>query len=188
MGMKSQCVVYCVIFLALVSAKESPKEKINKRNLKRAIEDFTQNVYIQLATNLRNENFVFSPLSLHGALSMVYLGSKVDSNTYEELRKSLGILSSPTSLKESFKSFIKFLIKQNTVKYGNHIWVRDGYKIKQEYKNTNISSLDFNKITAAEEVNQWVSETTNGKINKIVNEFPDNALMFLANTIYFKDS
>ena len=171
--MKSQCVVYYVIFLALVSAQENPREKINKKNLKRAIEDFTQNVYIQLATNLRNENFVFSPLSLHSALSMVYLGSKVDSNTYEELRKSLGILSSPTSLKESFKSFIKFLIKQNTVKYGNHIWVRDGYKIKQEYKNTvenymnaNISSLDFNKITAAEEVNQWVSETTNGKINK----------------------
>jgi len=193
--MKSQCVVYCVIFLALVSAQESPKEKINKKNLKRAIEDFTQNVYIQLATNLRNENFVFSPLSLHSALSMVYLGSKVDSNTYQELRKSLGILSSPTSLKESFKSFIKFLLKQNTVKYGNHIWVRDGYKIKQDYKDTvenymnaEISSLDFNKITAPEEVNQWVSETTNGKINKIVNEFPDNALMFLANTIYFKDS
>merc|ERR1711868_239535 len=54
--------------------------------------------------------------------------------------------------------------------------------------NAEISSLDFNKITAPEEVNQWVSETTNGKINKIVNEFPDNALMFLANTIYFKDS
>ena len=50
--MKSQSVVYYVIFLALVSAQENPREKINKKNLKRAIEDFTQNVYIQLATNL----------------------------------------------------------------------------------------------------------------------------------------
>ena len=107
--MKSQCVVYYVIFLALVSAQENPREKINKKNLKRAIEDFTQNVYIQLATNLRNENFVFSPLSLHSALSMVYLGSKTDSKTFIELRNSLGILTAPNVLKESYKKYIKFL-------------------------------------------------------------------------------
>ena len=104
---------------------------------------------------------------------MVYLGSKQDSNTFKELRRSLGILTSPNALRDSFKTYIKFLLNEDTVKYGNHIWVKEGYEIKDEYKNTvenymnaNITSLNFNKNTAADEVNQWVSETTNGKINK----------------------
>jgi len=199
--MKLYGIIFCLSFLALVLAQpqtgkeRSDKEQINKDNLKRAIEDFTQNVYIHLATTLKNENFVFSPLSLHSALSMVYLGSKQDSNTFKELRRSLGILTSPNALRDSFKTYIKFLLKEDTVKYGNHIWVKEGYEIKDDYKktvenymNANITSLNFNKNTAADEVNQWVSETTNGKINKIVNGFSDNALMFLANTLYFKDS
>ena len=141
--------------------------------MKRAIEDFTQNVYIHLATIHRNENILFSPFSLHAAFSMVFLGTKQDSNTFRELRRSLGILTSPNALRDSFKTYIKFLLKEDTVKYGNHIWVKEGYEIKDEYKNTvenymnaNITSLNFNKNTAADEVNQWVSETTNGKINK----------------------
>jgi len=185
-------------FLALVLAKPKANndgEQITKNGLKRAIEDFTQKFYVHLATTLRNENFVFSPLSLHSALSMVYLGSKTDSKTFIELRNSLGILTAPNVLKESYKKYIKFLLTQDTVKFGNHIWLKEGYEIEDDYKktvenymNANITSLNFNKNTAAEEVNQWVSDTTNGKINKIVNGFSDNALMFLANTLYFKDS
>jgi len=163
-------------FLALVLAKPKANndgEQITKNGLKRAIEDFTQKFYVHLATTLRNENFVFSPLSLHSALSMVYLGSKTDSKTFIELRNSLGILTAPNVLKESYKKYIKFLLTQDTVKFGNHIWLKEGYEIEDDYKktvenymNANITSLNFNKNTAAEEVNQWVSDTTNGKINK----------------------
>merc|ERR1711868_309073 len=119
-------------FLALVLAKPKANndgEQITKNGLKRAIEDFTQKFYVHLATTLRNENFVFSPLSLHSALSMVYLGSKTDSKTFIELRNSLGILTAPNVLKESYKKYIKFLLTQDTVKFGNHIWLKEGYEI-----------------------------------------------------------
>ena len=64
-----------------------------------AIQDFTQEVYLQLASSQQNENFVFSPLSLHSALAMVYLGARPDSTTYKELQSGLGALNNPDQLK-----------------------------------------------------------------------------------------
>ena len=63
------------------------------------MQDFTQEVYLQLVSSQQNENFVFSPLSLHSALSMVYLGAEQDSKTYDELQSALGGLTNPNLLK-----------------------------------------------------------------------------------------
>lgn len=179
-----------------------------------AIQDFTQEVYLQLASSQQNENFVFSPLSLHSALAMVYLGARPDSTTYKELQSGLGALNNPDQLKvaqvnlmiiifkkillmqDSYKDYIKFLIEQkSSVKYGNHIWLKENYTIKEEYKNTvenymnaKISNIDFQSLDAASEVNEWVSGITNGKIDQLVDSFSENTLMFLANALYFKDS
>ena len=49
--------------------------------LQSAIADFSQSLYVQLAETSGDENFVFSPLSLHSALSLLYLGTKDNSST-----------------------------------------------------------------------------------------------------------
>ena len=99
-------------------------------------------------------------------------------------------------VQESYKDYIKFLLDQkSSVKYGNHIWLKENYTIKEEYKNTvenymnaKISNIDFQSLDAASEVNEWVSGITNGKIDQLVDGFSENTLMFLANALYFKDS
>ena len=54
-------------------------EIYNKQALEAAIGDFSQSIYIHLAKTSSKENFVFSPLSLHSALSLLYLGTTDDS-------------------------------------------------------------------------------------------------------------
>ena len=54
--------------------------------LQSAIADFSQSLYVQLAETSGDENFVFSPLSLHSALSLLYLGTKDNSSTQQQLK------------------------------------------------------------------------------------------------------
>ena len=99
-------------------------------------------------------------------------------------------------VQESYKDYIKFLLDQkSSVKYGNHIWLKENYTINEEYKSTvenymnaKIANIDFQSLDAANEVNEWVSGVTNGKIDQLVDGFSENTLMFLANALYFKDS
>merc|ERR1711884_494510 len=171
------------IVLIFLGSGYADRKDVHKRGLLNAMQDFTQEVYLQLASSQQNENFVFSPLSLHSALSMVYLGAEQDSKTYDELQSALGGLTNPNLLKESYKDYIKFLLDQkSSVKYGNHIW------LKENYMNAKIANIDFQSLDAANEVNEWVSGVTNGKIDQLVDGFSENTLMFLANALYFKDS
>jgi len=184
------------IVLIFLGSGYADRKDVHKRGLLNAMQDFTQEVYLQLASSQQNENFVFSPLSLHSALSMVYLGAEQDSKTYDELQSALGGLTNPNLLKESYKDYIKFLLDQkSSVKYGNHIWLKENYTINEEYKSTvenymnaKIANIDFQSLDAANEVNEWVSGVTNGKIDQLVDGFSENTLMFLANALYFKDS
>ena len=61
------------------------------------------------------------------------------------------------------------------MKYGNHIWIRDGYKAKKPFQqdvfnnlNADIDNLQFKTPEAADTVNSWVANLTNGKIDKVL--------------------
>ena len=65
------------------------------------------------------------------------------------------------------------LKQQDSVQYGNHIWIKDGYLAKKEYQvdvvnylNAELSNLEFSSPDAAQIVNSWVANKTNGKIDK----------------------
>merc|ERR1719153_653483 len=73
------------------------------QSLESAMGDFTQSIYVHLATSSAQENFVFSPLSLHSALTLLFLGTKNNSTTQEELGVALGIVNSRDILKSSYK-------------------------------------------------------------------------------------
>ena len=68
--------------------------------------------------------------------------------------------------------YSNFLKKQNPVNYGNHIWLKEGYKAKTQfeedvkYLNADIETLQFSSPGAADTVNGWVANITNGKIDK----------------------
>ena len=76
----------------------------------------------------------------------------------------------------------------------NSLWVREGAEIKEDFLTANkdsfkasVTPLDFNKANAPDQINQWVSEATNKKIDKIINSpLPSDTIMYLINAIYFK--
>ena len=76
-------------------------------------------------------------------------------------------------LQTEYKNYLNFLKKQDPVNFGNHIWLKEGYKAKKDYQkdvfnnlNADIENLQFSSPGAADTVNGWVANITNGKIDK----------------------
>lgn len=141
-------------------------------------------------------NVFISPLSVAMALCMTYNGA--NGTTEEAMRTTLefGNLTIQ-EINESYQSLIELLINLDPkviFQIANSIWYRQGYTFEQEfidlnktYFNAEVRDLDFNNPNAADTMNAWVDENTNGKITEIVSK-PINPLtvMFLINAIYFK--
>ena len=123
----------------------------------------------------QNDNFVFSPLSLHTAMSMVYLGAKDGSQTKGQLARSLGGLVNSRFINKAYNHIMDF-VKNNseTILFGNNIWVKKGYGLKPGFTdnlaenfNAGVDNLDFGLMNATDFVNDWVAENSNGKITEV---------------------
>ena len=137
---------------------------------------------------------MFSPLSLHSALSLLYLGTKDDSQTQRQLGSAMGIVNSHHLLKMAYQRVIKTYQGQKSFLYGNHIWVRNQFTLKPDYKELVLmqleleaSNIDFTSVDAVNQVNQWISNKTNKKIENLVESFSKDTKMFLANALYFNE-
>jgi serpin B len=75
----------------------------------------------------------------------------------------------------------------------NSLWARQGIQFKsdfikrtRDYFGAQVTALNFDDPAAPATINQWVSEKTNGKIDRIVDQIDANSVLFLINAIYFK--
>ena len=144
----------------------------------------------------KNKNIFISPTSILFALSMTYNGANGD--TKDAMAKALELkdLSQDEVNKES-NALIRTLINldpQVRLDIANSLWGRKGIdfapdfiKNNENYFKATVNSLDFNSTEASKTINNWVSENTQKKIEKIV---PDTisaeTILFLINAIYFK--
>ena len=138
-----------------------------------------------------NANYMFSPLSVKMALSLAANGA--DGETKEEILKTLKIDDL-----DAFNLKSKDLIKRYTasenlkLNVANSIWINkdktnqnfsnDFKTLAQEYFDAEVKTVDNDN--AVNEVNSWVSEKTNDKIPKIIEE--NNFWAMLVNAVYFK--
>merc|ERR1711892_1408110 len=186
------CVLVCVVSLAESSAAQV--QDTYQDSLSTALAQFTQSIYVHLATTSQQENFVFSPLSLHSALSLLYLATKENSSTQEQLGNAMGIINSEDLIKTAYQKQVQQYQTQKSFLYRNHIWIGQEFVVDQEYQNvvenyfgSDISNIDFELESAVEEVNKWIEKTTNGKVSNLVKQFSPDTQMFLANALYFKE-
>lgn len=141
-------------------------------------------------------NLFISPLSVAMALGMTYNGA--DGETREAMAQTLELedMTIP-EVNEAYRDLIALLLDLDPrVEFGlaNSIWHRSDMSFAQpfldvnrEYFNAEVTGLDFNDPSAADVINSWVSDATNGKIEEIVVKPINGALvMFLINAIYFK--
>lgn len=140
------------------------------------------------------ENIFLSPASISIALLLAANGA--EGITEEEILKTLHLADySIEEINETFQQIQQSLLNtQNAdIKIANSIWVRDDLELKDSYKeaienyyHAKATALDFTKQQAANEINKWVSQATNGLIEEMIEDIPSNIVAYLLNAIYFK--
>ena len=154
----------------------------------------------QLAKALKAEDpdgsLFISPLSISTALSMTYHGART--TTKEAMAKALSYEGiQDEAISGTYQALIPYLEQVDPkveLAIANSIWVREGKEINQEfldinktYYNSEVTTLDFSKDSAADTINKWIETATNGKIDRML-EPPIRAdvVLYLINAIYFK--
>jgi serine protease inhibitor len=152
----------------------------------------------QLVTEQSGASIFVSPYSAATALQMV--GNGAAGQTKIEMQQVLetsGI--STAALNEASKAAAALLDSKDTnliLTTANALWYRQGVTVKpgfieanQKFFSSTVKALDFANVPAAEnEINQWASDQTHGRITGIANGMIDPLYtdLVLANAIYFK--
>jgi serine protease inhibitor len=141
------------------------------------------------------KNRMISPLSVSLALAMLYNGA--EGNTKRQMEEILHKSNlSAEDINQSYKLMVEGLSSHDPkveLSISNAIFYRNTFAVKPDFISTNqnfyqaeVSGLDFTNTTQTlETVNGWVNTKTKGKIDKIIEEVSDNAVMYLLNAIYF---
>jgi serpin B len=156
---------------------------------------FSFNIFRRVAANDADKNVFISPLSISMALGMTLNGAKGE--TAAGIKETLDMREMELqAINKSYQSLIKLLVELDPkveMRIGNSLWGRKGFAINPAFKDTlktyfnaRVDSLDFSDPAAADVINDWVNDQTNGRIEKIIDEIPDDLLLYLVNTVYFK--
>ncbi|MBQ7168610.1 MAG: serpin family protein [Synergistaceae bacterium] len=134
-------------------------------------------------------SFFFSPYSIISAFGMAYAGAEGD--TAREIESALGITQDVhTSLGEMTRS----LDGSGYISSANRIWLKNGLTLRTSYTdllrlgyNSTVKELDIKGRTEAsrQEINDWVSGKTNGKINNLIQNLDPETRMVITNAVYF---
>src|SRR5215207_286141 len=142
-----------------------------------------------------DSNIFMSPLSASMALGMTMNGAA--GQTFEEMRGALAFGTQPAAeINASYRSLIDMLRGLDATvdfRIANSIWYRNGFPFEQafldesrQYFDAKVSGLDFAAASAVPTINDWVKQSTSGKIDKIVDGPIDaDVVMYLINAIYF---
>jgi serine protease inhibitor len=145
-----------------------------------------------------DDNLCFSPLSLSLALSMTLNGA--EGETYDAIAKTLGYteqkLDAVNAQARALSRLLKPDDKSITVHMANGLWVQQGFPLKPDflrallsYYETRTETVDFLKPeAAANAINAWVKEQTQGLIEKLfqAGDFDAQTRLALVNTLYFE--
>lgn len=178
-------------------SEEVPSRELTRseKQLVSSTDNFSFKIFEKIAEAERDKNLFISPLSISMALGMTLNGA--DGDTYETMRKTLSIAElSQQEINESYQSLIKLLTQIDSkiiMQIANSIWYRNTIPFKQDFIETNrkyfdaaINPMNFSDPATINIINSWVKESTNGKIDKIVEKIDPETIMFLINAIYFK--
>merc|ERR1711953_56554 len=161
--------------------------KFAKKSLDDGMADFTQSMYLHLSQQPDVSNFVFSPLSIHSSLSMLYLGTPHGSNTSDELAIALGIINNRNFVKIAYNDLVKTYGQEENFKYGNNFWVQNGFSVNSSFAKLVKDNMNSDDAESVRRVNKWVANMTGGKIDNLVDSFSADTSLFIANALYFNE-
>ena len=152
--------------------------------------DFAIRLFKQ--TNADGENTLISPLSILYAIAMTANGA--EGETLSQIEQAIGM--SVEDLNIYLYSYMNSPKNDSLYKVSiaNSIWINDTSRfnanqdflqINADYYNADIYKSPFNRGTV-KSINNWVNDKTNSMIPQVVEEIPDEALMYLINALAFE--
>ncbi|PKL22431.1 MAG: serine proteinase inhibitor [Spirochaetae bacterium HGW-Spirochaetae-4] len=193
--MKRSIVPIAILFLALSSVLSASAfhESQNRPPVGMERNEFSMRLFKILAGQ-EPGNMLFSPASVHIALSMTLNGA--GSSTRDEM---LGILSPPDATLETLNAETAAMVASfenlregTALSVANSLWIDQHYPVSPRFVTdmersfqAETASLDFNSPTAAKSINAWVSQATNRKIESIIDRLSADMRMVLVNAIHF---
>ncbi|XP_062900951.1 serpin I2-like [Mobula hypostoma] len=160
--------------------------------------EFTVDLYHAIRSVQRDKNLIYSPMSISLGLGMIALGAR--RTTLQQLRKGLHFNEAQEGEEFSMLKKQSKIISTSSEKYklklANAIYIQNGYPISQQYLhniqeffNNTVRTVNFQDFTsAANIINTWVANETNGKIKNLISSqsFSPLTKLVLVNAIYFK--
>lgn len=160
-------------------------------------DDFTESVtnFAQSLFRLsleKGKNLVLSPLSVTYALTMTANGA--EGETLREFNSLNGGID--VSLMNDYLCSLTHRMaetKDSTVEIGNSVWAnKQSFTVNEDFRETVLAyygaeaaALDFTKKESADTINKWVSDRTDGMIDKAVDQIDPMTAMILINTVLF---
>ncbi|KAF7687525.1 serine protease inhibitor 2.1-like [Silurus meridionalis] len=195
------CVSLALIYTSVHGNPEVHSDSDDHENKIQALNnmnnDFAFNLYKNVVSGAQSQNVFFSPLSVSIALAALSLGA--GGETHQQLLSGLGFNSSVLTDEEMHQAFLDLLQNLNQRKevdlsVGTAVYVHENFKPNPEFleklKRFYLSdgfSVDFTKSTeTSNQINEYVSGKTHGKISKFIENLDPNTIMYLLSYVYFK--
>ena len=157
----------------------------------------TMNIDIGMYKNFvnKNENWLFSPYSIKDAFSLLYEGT--EGKVKDEFETVLGLNEESVAAIREYDAFIK-TSDTDSIKIANRAYVSNDDKIRNTL-DIDVLGLDKDEIkdlqvddpkAAAEDINTFVSDTTNEKIENFISEdfINEDTSLILVNALYFNQA
>ncbi|WP_096626181.1 serpin family protein [Calothrix sp. NIES-3974] len=168
----------------------TPDPKIIAANTKFGFKLFTE-----VQKQDQNQNIFVSPASVAMALAMTYNGAS--GSTQEKMAQTLELQGFSLEQINSTNAELAQLLTNPDEKVkltiANSLWANQNIQFQpdflqrnRDFYNAKVTNLNFAANDATNQINNWVKDNTQGKIEKIVEQIHPNQALFLINAIYFK--
>lgn len=157
---------------------------------------FSFDIYQKIKS--KNENIIFSPVSITSAFAMTYVGAK--NVTFNEIADVFYFNTNKSIFNSSYKNLFEDKLKGKPAFYNaNSLWIQkdlelnpDFLSINKEYYSSSIHFSDFlnDSESSRLNINRWVEKNTNGKITNLLqpSSIDNTTRLVLINALYFKAS
>uniref|UniRef100_A0A915PVQ2 Serpin domain-containing protein n=1 Tax=Setaria digitata TaxID=48799 RepID=A0A915PVQ2_9BILA len=168
------------------------------RFIEEAQADFALNLLKTVAKS--NETVTLSPFSINIALAIVYAGA--EGKTKQQIAEVLTKGQNSQRLNNYFSYLLTEILKKKNkyiLNIANRLYIHHSFDLKQAYISIvkshyaeQLQQVNFDQkdavVKAADEINRWVAQQTNGKIKNLVipSDIRSNTKLMLTNAIYFK--
>ncbi|XP_057587833.1 serpin A12 [Hippopotamus amphibius kiboko] len=180
----------------VVSQGQARKGRRTAQELAERNTDFGLKLFKQLSFNSPDSNILFSPWSISMAFAMLSLGAQ--DSTLAEIKEGFNFRNIPEKdLHEGFHYLIHRLNRWNQdqkLRVGNALFIDQKLKpqkkfltdVKKLYKADTVPTNFQTSENARKQVNDYVSQKTQGRISNLIKMIDPGTVMLLINYVFFR--